>query len=768
MVHVFRLGPIDIGGRPSWCIGGVDGEGDLIRPEFGHSDKQALAAVAKRHAGEPLRCEPALADVARPLGFEPAPIPQGALVARAVLAYGIANGPSAGKPGLVAFLRFVNACAAFWAARPWELFGSDEALPVQLATGGRWQDRELSILGAGGQEFGVGLYDNPGSIDLVSGAMALGQTNAVRQVNALSATFDEEPGWAASAFADAFGLPRLPVALRVKKGRASVISTVELLQLAAVLEAAVELASDDTPDDSDQVEVTVEAAGLEVIAHVGYPAEFDDQLDEDLAEPMLVPEPLPVQRREKTPRNAPCPCGSGRKYKKCHLAEDEAREAAARGQGPEAEEARAHQRRLAERDPIHALDERITADALALARRRWGRAFDPEGALRSVGVDFQVSQAILGWSSGHFLGPVGRTALDLYVEERGGGLDDLGRRLVDAQRGGWFSLQEVVAVEPGRSLLLRDLLAGGERTVEEKSGSRTLDARDVILARILDLGDRCILAGCHPQPLKPRDADAARQVVRKALGARGAKVSVAKLRQATADGTILGTWQVVVDEAARRPPPQLQNTDGEDFILTVDRFDIAEGGSGAALAALLDLPGASRDEDEADDGGEAAVSFVRRGNARGVLPTTLVGRAIVAGQTLRLETNSVERADRLRDLVRKRLGPQVAFRIREHADPLAQLDGKEAHVAAGPPEPMPPEVLEAVRKMQAEYYQRWLDEPVPALGGLTPRVAAKRKGAPRKKLDLLLAEFENSEARAPAAQRFDFAQLRRALGLLDG
>ncbi len=28
-------------------------------------------------------------------------------------------------------------------------------------------------------------------------------------------------------------------------------------------------------------------------------------------------------RLEKTGRNDPCPCGSGKKYKKCHLAEDE-------------------------------------------------------------------------------------------------------------------------------------------------------------------------------------------------------------------------------------------------------------------------------------------------------------------------------------------------------------------------------------------------------------------------------------------------------------
>ena len=31
----------------------------------------------------------------------------------------------------------------------------------------------------------------------------------------------------------------------------------------------------------------------------------------------------PIQRLKQTGRNDPCPCGSGKKYKKCHLREDE-------------------------------------------------------------------------------------------------------------------------------------------------------------------------------------------------------------------------------------------------------------------------------------------------------------------------------------------------------------------------------------------------------------------------------------------------------------
>jgi hypothetical protein len=62
-----------------------------------------------------------------------------------------------------------------------------------------------------------------------------------------------------------------------------------------------------------------------------------------------------------------------------------------------------------------------------------------------------------------------------------------------------------------------------------------------------------------------------------ALRVRAAKVPAEKLREATADGTLFRIWQEIVDAVDARPPPRLQNTDGEDLILTVDRFDVAAG-----------------------------------------------------------------------------------------------------------------------------------------------------------------------------------------------
>jgi preprotein translocase subunit SecA len=46
----------------------------------------------------------------------------------------------------------------------------------------------------------------------------------------------------------------------------------------------------------------------------------DGELPEEVAAPTTAPSNTPVVKSEfdKTPRNAPCPCGSGKKFKMCH------------------------------------------------------------------------------------------------------------------------------------------------------------------------------------------------------------------------------------------------------------------------------------------------------------------------------------------------------------------------------------------------------------------------------------------------------------------
>ena len=77
---------------------------------------------------------------------------------------------------------------------------------------------------------------------------------------------------------------------------------------------------------------------------------------------------------------------------------------------------------------------------------------------------------------------------------------------------------------------------------------------------------------------------------------------------------------------------------------------------------------------------------------------------------------------------------------------------------------LPPDAVAAMRQFRDQHMTAWLDDLIPALDGLTPRHAATLPPMQRR-LDVLLKEIEQSEARLPAGEQIDIHRLRVALGL---
>ena len=71
---------------------------------------------------------------------------------------------------------------------------------------------------------------------------------------------------------------------------------------------------------------------------------------------------------------------------------------------------------------------------------------------------------------------------------------------------------------------------------------------------------------------------------------------------------------------------------------------------------------------------------------------------------------------------------------------------------------------EVIGSYLRDYYARWLDEPIPALGNKTPRKAAKTKKG-RAQVAELLKDIENGTLKQAGGDAVDFSQLRRELGL---
>ena len=744
MLHAFRLGPIEFPEGDQLVYAAL-GDAGPVQPVFARSDEEGLRDLVAAAGGEPVQCEPGLATAARSLGLRSGRLPPEALQFRASLAVALALGPEASTIGARELEALVAAFARFWKARTWERFDSDLAVPVVVAARGRSGVHEASVLGGGGEQFGVALYPEAGSVVRMTRLVDEDRLDEVQKIPSISVTLQDEPPYVVRAMEDAHGVPGFPTPLAIGGGKVKLASAADVRLLTAALDAFASMMPHRRDgrgvagDGSDRCEVSV-----------AMPAPGSTQAPAREADP--------VRARLRTPRNAPCPCGSGRKYKKCHLAEDEEQ-----ANGPAREEAR----RVAERAAVHAIDERLTERMLRLAELRWGRKFDVVDALGAIGIPAQEADFFSAFAAHHFPGPEGIPPRELLLREEGRKLTQEDRVWLDAQAAALVSVWEVTDVAPGQGISLRNLLGEEERFVREVAGSRVLKPRDTLLGRLVDHAGTTLLCGIHPRALPPREGSLVVKAIRKAVRSRARVVPRNKLLEAAADGRLLGLWQTAALAMERRPFPELRNTDGERLLLTTDHFTVSHGAEVEVRARLSAIAGAETDDVE-DSAGNFRVTFTRPGHTMSsALENTIVGAAEIDGDALRLSTNSVERADALRAIVDQTCAGLVHFRAREHADPEAALrrGGPPAGRGGGGEGEEPPELQAMVRAVKEKHYQSWLDERIPALGGLTPREAAGGKAKDRQALALLVAEIENHEARLPEGQRFDVRGLRRELGL---
>jgi hypothetical protein len=466
---------------------------------------------------------------------------------------------------------------------------------------------------------------------------------------------------------------------------------------------------------------------------------------EPQADPQVTIAQSPVHRdAPKVGRNDPCPCGSGKKYKKCHLAEASTPSALPPSPSSASPPSKAH--RVDERI-VHELHRYGAERCLELLHAAASMFGDPEKSL----------QLLMPWSVYAFAVD-GRTVADRFLEARAVRLSNEERSWLEAQRSVWLSIWEVAGVDPGRSLTLRDLLTGEERCVAEVSGSRTAALRDTLLARVIDHRGESLLCGAHPRLLGPEYADRVVQRCRKKLRLKK-NVPPNRMLGSELQAWLIGTWEEEVAEldAERAVPPRLHNTDGDPFLLTKDRFTIDRARGEEIRRALSSIPGL----DELEDG---SYQLLRDGNAlHKDWDNTVIGRIELKEGQLMVETNSVRRANALRAQVEAALGALATHRLREHDDPLSSRQRGKPNAPAHEPQ-TPPEMLTLLVAMKSKHYETWADTELPALSGQTPKHAARTKQG-RARVDVLLREMENHEARLPLAERFDFSDLRRSLGL---
>ena len=429
-------------------------------------------------------------------------------------------------------------------------------------------------------------------------------------------------------------------------------------------------------------------------------------------------------------RNSPCPCGSGLKYKRCCLA---AIERAKQGSRFDDEVGR-----------------RIQDWASRELSGEIGAALEQFAGRERVMDDTDV-QIFTTWFHNDRRLRGGVTPAERYAARSELPADE--RAVASRIAAARLRIHRVLAVEPGVSLLLEDVVGGGRVEVRSENVSRDAVRWDMLIGRVMD-GDPSTLWG-PARVLEPADESGLIAELERLVGD-----SVASMRDRVAD-----VFRDHALELMRYRPPRW---DVEPSFFTVEGDPIVQG---SATWSVRDLRGvrerfrvlgrlASHDPLEMDitaprdrlvterpelpDGAIVVEASV------GDLDTVSVATLRLEGEHLSVEAMSEERLDHAIDIVASDFDQLVEFSHREVV-PIEPLlaEHRQAPPRAGERSSsgLPPaEERRIVADFMTEYTRKWLDEPHPQLGGCTPRHAAA--GEHRADLVSLVRGIENRSERA--------------------
>jgi hypothetical protein len=386
--------------------------------------------------------------------------------------------------------------------------------------------------------------------------------------------------------------------------------------------------------------------------------------------------------------------------------------------------------------------------------------------------------------------------VDDYLKRRGWREKIPAKRYLAALRDSTISLYEIVDLDPGKAMTVRDLIRGGEPvTVEERLGSQTAARWDRIAARLVTVNGKPCFKGA--MLLMPHDAASRfmsvfaetsrslRTRLRREAKKQGENPGIvgrdvdALLLEITGSRLFTHAWLMDVIEKMLAPLPEMRNADGDKLLFSEVRFAIV--GDEAEVAAVID--GIEDVERKASDGpswkwhGRGSPSQrVAATRHRGPTPPppndggrTSLGTIEIRNGTLRLSTNSRERAETGRDLLASRLGARLGNPLISHQDIEKVLESAPERPETTGDE-IPPEI--AARIVGAyldDHYRRTLDDPLPILDGKTPRQAAKTKKGRAKAIEWL-KYLENAESRRAVRdgrQPYDMTWMWRELKLDD-
>ena len=488
---------------------------------------------------------------------------------------------------------------------------------------------------------------------------------------------------------------------------------------------------------------------------------------------------------ETTGRNDPCPCGSGKKYKKCCLAKKDST----------AEVIHLNSRRTAE-EPVDSLRTKVSRfmeredfkvnfpDAVKLF---WQTL---EEELKPPPMKQGDMAAITEWCVHDYIQPqYGKPIINLFFESNPNLTHDELQILKDWQKTN-ISVYQITRVKSGHGVYGEDIFTGEKCFIHDISISKVIQQWELLVSRKVWVLNEWQLsaAGRHFSPWDKEEIyEFIMEHFREYQKTRPKAVITDFLSE---HGYLLNHYalnRIVEQEKI----PHLTTPEGDDVIICEALFDAIDFDQIVkTLANAPDYQMTGTVENERGESEKYTFDWVtkgkptaplRQGNRkkRGLLYQSfftrgpgmglysVLGNITVHQEKVRLSVLSKERLAQGKTVLEKTLGSLIKHKIDSLQSVESRMRKAQTQTRKSEKNTVDPEIGKQIfRDFFDEHYRRWLDRKIPALDNMTPRAASKTKEGKRAVEDLLrMIEYTEEKRRAESQYAYDILWIRKELGL---
>ncbi len=488
--------------------------------------------------------------------------------------------------------------------------------------------------------------------------------------------------------------------------------------------------------------------------------------------------------QKKVGRNYPCPCGSGKKFKKCCLNKLESKKEI---QGA------ANQRAV--KVPVDSLREKIRIfmekgnfkssfqSAISLYWNTTEERLDPPETLEDADIS-----GIMEWFVHDYILPdYGKSLIAVFFDTPPNLSKDELQILKDWQMTN-ISVFQILKVEIGSGMHVEDIFTGEKCFIHDVSFSKVARRWELLIARKVWVLNEWQLSAVG-RILAPQDKDEIYDFI------------MANYRDYQKDnpdceineflhrkGYLLNNY-VLTKTVKPREAPTIITSDGEEILICEAIYDVLDFKKSLnKLSKIPDYQMTTQSENEKGHPQQYGFDWLERGKSSissesadrksgmiyqsfytdgpGHESFKVLGNIEVFPDRLKLSVFGKKRFKAGKSLLNKHLKGSIKHRI----DSLQSLDAKlrEGNVKSKrTKEELDPDLKKRLLKdMHDNHYKNWLDSKIPALDYETPRQASKTEKGRKKLEDLLrVLEYTVENQKRSGQNEYDISWIRKELGM---